>query len=248
MNHSVILLDIRQILTSKRAIYTIAIMAIFALIFSLVVEFSPESLKAAMEASMPPGSAGVFEYVWFSDVMLFLLLAVVSFGAFIISDLDDDGILDITLARPEGRYAFLLRRTLSILVSFVAVFLLGTVLAGAIAAIIVGGLDYPAFLAHHIMLMPMLLFVIALTFFVSVPLRNVTYTVLAGFSIPLALSLTHMFMTLSDPGAEPSILNPMAYPTRVFTGMPLGEAAVVALVLAIALFMAGAVWFGKKDI
>mgnify|MGYP001004932955 CR=1 FL=1 len=248
MNLQILLLDIKQILTSKRSLYTILIMAVFALIFSLVVEFSPEDLKAAMEAAVPPGSAGVFEYVWFSDVMLFLLLAVVSFGAFIISDLDDDGILDLTLARPESRCSFLLRRTFSVLASFIPVFILGTLIAGIIAAAIVGNMDLLEFLAHHLTLMPMLLFVIALTFFLSVPLRNVTHTVLAGFSLPLILSLTHMFMSAGDPGSEPSILNPMAYSVRVFTGQPLLEAAGVLLVLTCILFLAGGMWFCKKDI
>ena len=248
MNTQIILLDIREILTSKRAIYTIAIMAVFALIFSLVVEFSPEELKAAMEAAAPPGSAGVFEYVWFSDVMLFLLLMVVSFGAFITSDLEDEDTLGLALAKPESRHSFLIRRGFSTLASFLVIFTAGSLLAGIIAGLIVGDLDILVFLWHHLELMPMLLFVIALTFFLGVPLRTMTPTVLAGFSIPLALSLTHMFMSAGNPGAEPSILNPMAYSTRVFTGQPLWEAAAVLLVLTGILFLAGGVWFCRKDV
>jgi ABC-type transport system involved in multi-copper enzyme maturation permease subunit len=248
MNIEATCMDIRQILTSRRAVYTILLMALFALVFSLVVGFSPADLKAAMESAMPPGSAGLFEYVWFGDVMLFLLLVVVSFGAFVISDLEDDGTIDLELARPETRHAFLVRRTISALASFVIVFMAGSIVAGVLAWSIVGDLDLPGFMWHHLSLMPMLLFVISLTFLLSVPLRNTTPTVLAGFSIPLVLALTHMFSSMSDPGAEPSILNPMAYATRVFTGQPLLEAAVLLLSLTIILFAIGWVWFCRKDL
>jgi ABC-type transport system involved in multi-copper enzyme maturation permease subunit len=248
MNFQPILLDIEGMLTSKRATYTIIIIAVFALTFALVVEFSPESLINAIETAKPEGSAGVFEFIWFEDVLKFLLLMVVSFGAFIICDLEDDETLDLTLARPESRLSFLVRRTLSSVISFLIIFFIGTLVAGGIAWAIVGGLDLPLFLVHHLMIMPMLLFVFSLTFFFSVPLRTTTYTVLAGFAVSLILSFTYSFELMANPGSEPSIFNPLAFGYRVMAGLPLANGFYVLLAFTIALFIAGGFWFIRKDL
>ncbi|MCK5291711.1 MAG: hypothetical protein KAR39_06820 [Thermoplasmata archaeon] len=248
MNLQPTLLDIKDMLVSKRASYTVIIMAIFALTFALVVEFSPEDLRDAIEASVPEGSAGMFEFIWFEDVLRFLFLIVVSFGAFIICDLDDDETLDLILSRPESRLSFLVRRTLSSVISFLIIFMIGTLIAGGVAWAIVGGLDLPLFLIHHLMVMPMLLFVFALTFFFSVPLRTTTYTVLVGFAVSLVLSFTYSFELMANPASEPSIFNPLAFGYRVMAGLPLAEAFYVVLVLTIVLFVAGGLWFCRKDL
>ncbi|UCD91833.1 MAG: hypothetical protein JSV43_06240 [Methanobacteriota archaeon] len=248
MNFQTMLLDIKGMLVSKRAAYTIIIMALFAVTIALVVEFSPEGLKAALEAAKPEGSAGVFEFIWFEDFLKFLLLVLISFGAFIICDLEDEEALGLMLARPESRLSFLVRRTLSSVISFLIIFTIGTLVAGGIAWAIVGGLNPPVFLLHHLMIMPMLLFVFSLTFFFSVALRTTTYTVLAGFAASLMLSFTYSFALMADPGSEPSILNPLAFGYRVMAGMPLANAFYVVLALTIVMFTAGGVWFSRKDI
>ena len=248
MNFQLIILDTKSMLMSKRAIYSIIFLAIFALAFAAVVEFSPEGLRNALESATPEGSAGVFEYIWFEDVLKLLLLMVVSFGAFMISDLEDDGTLDINLARPESRASFLVRRTISAVLSFLIVFTMGSLVAGALALIIMGDLDLPLFLLHQIMILPMLIFVLALTFFFSVPLRNTTYTVLAGFATSLFLSFTYSFGLMANPGTEPSIYNPLAFGYRVMAGMPLTEALVVVVVGTAILLVVGGVWFVKKDL
>ena len=107
MNLQLILIDMKSMLLSKRATYSILFLVIFAMTFAAVVEFSPEGLRNALEQAVPDGSAGVFEYIWFEDVLKLLLLMVVSFGAFMISDLEDDKTLGLTLARPESRASFL---------------------------------------------------------------------------------------------------------------------------------------------
>lgn len=248
MNFQPVLLDAKAMLVSKRASYTIIIIAIFALTIAIIVEFSPERLRTALEGATPPGSAGVFEFLWFEDVLKFIFLAVVSFGAFIICDLEDDETLDLTLSRPESRLSFLVRRTVSSLISFLVVFTIGILIAGIIAWAIVGGLDLPLFLVHHLMITPMLLFVFALTFFFSVPLRTTTYSVLAGFAVSLVLSFTYAFILMANPSSEPTILNPLAFGYRVMTGLPLTEALLVVLVLTIVLFVAGGLWFTRKDL
>ena len=248
MNFQLIFLDMKAMLFSNRALYTILFLAIFALTFALMVEYSPEGLKAALESAKPDGSAGVFEYMWFEDVLKMLLLMVVSFGAFMISDLEDDGTLGLTLARPESRLSFLVRRTLSSVISFMIIFIIGSLVAGMIAWAIVGDLDLPLFILHQIMILPVLVFVLALTFFFSVPLRTVTYSVLAGFAGSLFLSFTYSFELMASPGSEPSIFNPLAFGYRVMAGMPLFESLLVVLVSTIALFMVGGIWFMKKDI
>jgi hypothetical protein len=133
-------------------------------------------------------------------------------------------------------------------VSFLIVFMAGSVLSGGIALAVTGDLDVPLFLEHHLLLVPMLLFVFALTFFLAVPLRTTTPTVLAGFAIPLMLSLTQTFSSMGNPGAEPSVINPMAYGTRVLTGQPLVPAALLLLALTAVLLAMGWIWFTKKDI
>ena len=248
MNFQLIILDIISMLKSKRAIYSILFLAIFALTFAAMVEYSPEGLQNALESATPEGSAGVFEYIWFEDVLKLMLLMVVSFGAFMISDLEDDGTLDINLARPESRTSFLVRRTISAVLSFTMVFIAGTLVAGIIALAIMGDLDLPLFLLHQLMIVPMLIFVLALTFFFSVPLRNTTYTVLAGFASSLFLSFTYSFGLMANPGSEPSIYNPLAFGYRVMAGQPLMEALVVVLVATIIIFVVGGVWFVKKDL
>ena len=248
MNFQLVLLDAKAMLVSKRASYTIIIIAIFALTMAFIVEFAPERLRTALETAKPAGSAGVFEFLWFEDVLKFLFLAVVSFGAFVICDLEDDETLDLMLSRPESRLSFLVRRTLSSLISFLVVFTIGILVAGVIAWAIVGGLDLPLFLAHHLMIVPMLLFVFALTFFFSVPLRTTTYSVLAGFAVSLVLSFTYGFILMADPGSEPTILNPLAFGYRVIAGLALADAFYVVMVLTIVLFVAGGLWFCKKDL
>ncbi|MBA3046547.1 MAG: hypothetical protein KKH41_01610 [Candidatus Thermoplasmatota archaeon] len=248
MNLQLIILDTKSMLLSKRAIYSIIFLAIFALAFAAMVEFSPEGLRTALESAAPEGSAGVFEYIWFEDVLKLLLLMVVSFGAFMISDLEDDGTLDINLARPESRANFLVRRTISAVLSFIIVFIAGSLVAGIIAWAIMGDLDLLLFIAHQLMIVPMLLFVLALTFFFSVPLRNITYTVLAGFASSLFLSFTYSFGLMANPGSEPSIFNPLALGYRVMAGQPLAEALVVVLAATVVLFLVGAAWFVKKDV
>ena len=248
MNFQLIFLDMKTMLLSKRATYTILFLAIFALTFAAIVEYSPEGLKAALESAKPDGSAGVFEYMWFEDVLKLLLLMVVSFGAFMISDLEDDGTMGLTLARPESRLSFLVRRSLSSVLSFLIIFIIGSLVAGGIAWAIVDSLDMPLFIAHQLMILPMLLFVFALTFFFSVPLRTVTYSVLAGFAGSLFLSFTYSFELMANPGSEPSIYNPLAYGYRVMAGMPLAESFLVVLASTIILFVVGGIWFMKKDI
>ena len=248
MNFQLIILDTKSMLMSKRAIYSIIFLAIFALTFAAMVEFSPEGLRNALETATPDGSAGVFEYLWFEDVLKLMLLMVVSFGAFMISDLEDDGTLDINLARPESRASFLVRRTISAAISFTIVFMAGTLVAGVLALAIMGDLDLPLFLLHQIMILPMLIFVLALTFFFSIPLRNTTYTVLAGFATSLFLSFTYSFGLMANPGTEPSIYNPLAFGYRVMAGQPLTEALVVVLIATAIMFVIGGVWFIKKDL
>ncbi len=248
MNFQLIFIDMKVMLMSKRATYTILFLAIFALTFAAMIEYSPEGLKSALEAAKPDGSAGAFEYMWFEDVLKMLLLMVVSFGAFMISDLEDDDTMGLTLARPESRLDFLIRRTLSSVLSFLMIFTIGSLIAGVIAWAIVSSLDLPLFILHQLMILPMLLFVFALTFFFSVPLRTVTYSVLAGFAGSLFLSFTYGFALMADPGSEPSIYNPLAFGYRVMAGMPLAESFLVVLVSTIILFVAGGLWFIKKDI
>ncbi|MCK4717062.1 MAG: hypothetical protein KAT70_00220 [Thermoplasmata archaeon] len=246
MNLYLLYTDIKNILSSKRTSYTILIMAVFALVFGLVIRFSSEGLRTALEASAP-GSAGVFEYMWFEDVLKFLLLVVVSFGAFIISDLEDDGTLGLILARPESRIAFLVRRILASLGAFFIVFMAGAVLVGIIAIGIMGDLDLPLFLLHQFFALPLCLFVIALAFFLSVPLRTTTYTVISSFAISLILSFTYAFSLMTGSGT-PSPLNPLALGYRILVNAPLVEPMIYAFVFSAVLFAAGTVWFVKKDI
>ena len=128
------------------------------------------------------------------------------------------------------------------------IFIIGSLVAGGIAWAIVDSLDMPLFIAHQLMILPMLLFVFALTFFFSVPLRTVTYSVLAGFAGSLFLSFTYSFELMANPGSEPSIYNPLAYGYRVMAGMPLAESFLVVLASTIILFVVGGIWFMKKDI
>jgi hypothetical protein len=53
---------------------------------------------------------------------------------------------------------------------------------------------------------------------------------------------------MADPSSEPSIFNPLAFGYRVMAGLPLAEAFYVLVVLTIVLFVAGGMWFTKKDL
>ncbi|MCK5039181.1 MAG: ABC transporter permease subunit [Thermoplasmata archaeon] len=248
MNIQPMILDIKMMLFSKRAVFSIMFLALFALMFAAMVEYSPQGLKDALEAAAPDGSAGAFEYLWFEDVLKLLLLMVVSFGAFVISDPVDDETLELMLARPESRLQYLMKRSVSSVISFIVIFMLGSLVAGIIAWAIVGGLDLGLFLVHQVMIIPLMIFVMAMTFFFSVPLKATTPTVLAGFASALFLSFTYSFGQMANPGSEPSILNPLAYGFRVMAGQPLFESFLVVVVMAVVFAIAGAVWFMKKDI
>ncbi len=239
--------DVRHILMSKRMSYSIIIMAVFAFMFALFAEFSPENLKLVLEAGLP-GTTGLFEYIWFENVLdKFFLLVIVSYGAFMLCDLEDDGTIEIQLSRSVTRAGLIARRTLASLATFFLLFVIVSLIALLAGLLIVGNLDAAAFMAHHFLVFPMCLFVFSLTFFLSVPLRQTTTTVIASFAISLALSFLYTFMAMGGETA-PSILNPLALGHRILLALPLEGAILVALVSSGILFGIGTVWFMKKDI
>ena len=239
--------DIKGIMLSRRASYSIIIMIVLALIIAIVVEFSPEGLKNALKAAAP-SSSGVFEYLWIEDVLdkLFLLIFV-SFGSFAICDLEDDRMMELSLSRAQSRLEVILRRLTVSLTSFLLVFLTGTIIAGAIGSLIVGEMDTPLFILHQIMVLPMCLFVISLAFFLSIPLRTTTPTVITSFGISLALSFTYSFLLMSG-DSSPSVFNPLAIGYRVMLGLPLESAIVIALLSSGVMLCGGILWFMKKDL
>jgi len=247
MTLQLLLEDIRHILLSKRTSYTIILMALFAFAFAIIAEFSPEGLKMALEAGIP-GTTGLFEYLWFVDLLdKFFLLVIVSFGAFILCDIEDDGTVDLQLSKSGTRVGLIIRRAAASLISFFVLFMIMSMIAGVIAWLIVGDIDVLQFLAHHIMVLPMCFFVFSLTFFISVPVRQTTPTVIAGFAIALALSFLYTFLAMAG-DSTPTILNPLALGYRIQLALPLAGAVLVALVSSAVLFGLGTLWFWKKDI
>ncbi len=248
MNMDIWLADVKHLIHSKRTSYTILIMCVFAIAMALVVKAAPPGLAEALR-SAAPGSAGVFEYMWFENVLnKFLLLIFISYGAFIICDLEDDRSIAMIVTKPVTRTNFILRRTASSLSGFFFVYFVGIALSGAIAAVIVGNLDYPLFMLHHVQILPMFLFTYALTFFLSVPLRNTTPSVLTAFSITLAASFLYTFTTMADPTAVPSGYNPLTLGYLILIDSPLTEPMIISLAYAAGLYSAGLLWFNKKDI
>lgn len=239
--------DVKTILSSKRTSYTIIIMAVFAIGLAIVVEFSPEGLKRALEAAAP-ASSGVFEYMWFEDFLdkLFLLV-IVSFGAFAICDLEDNRMVELTLSRAQTRLEVIFRRLTASLISFLLVFAVGSIIVSIIARAIIGEMDIALFLLHQLFILPMCLFVFSLTFLLSVPLRTTTSTAITSFAISLALSFTYTFLVMAG-DSTPSIFNPLALGHRILVELPLAAAAGVALISSGLMFSAGTVWFLKKDL
>jgi len=239
--------DIKSLLISKRASYSIAIMAALALLIAIIVSLAPEGLKNALSAAAL-GSSSVFEYIWIEDVLdKLLLLIFVSFGAYMICDLEDDRTVELSYSRAQTRFGMIIRRLASSLISFLLIFLAGSVIAAAIGSLVVGDLDTPHFVLHQIMVLPMCLFVISLTFLLSVLLRTTTPTVITSFGISLALSFTYTFLLMGgDP--TPSVLNPLALGYRILFNLPLEEATMVALFGSIVMLGAGIFWFTKKDL
>jgi len=239
--------DARALLFSRRAAYSIIIMAMLALLVAIIVRYSPEGLKSALEAAAP-GSSGVFEYLWMEDVLdKLLLLIFISFGSFVICDLEDDRMTAFVYSRSMSRSEQLLGRLTGSLASFLLVFMVGSLIVAAIGAVIVGELDAPVFVLHQIMVLPMCLFVFSLTFFLSVPLRTTAPTVMTSFGISLALSFAYSFLLMGGDTA-PSELNPLALGYRILVGLPLEYAAGIALVISIVLIGGGFFWFTRKDI
>lgn len=239
--------DVKTILLSKRASYSIIIMAVFAIGLAIVVEFSPEGLKRALEAAAP-SSSGVFEYMWFEDFLdkLFLLV-IVSFGTFAICDLEDNRMVGLSLSRAQTRLEVILRRLTASMFSFLLVFTVGSIIVAIIARAIVGEMDIALFLLHQFMVLPMCLFVISLTFFLSVPLKTTTPTVITSFAISLVLSFTYTFLLMGGDSA-PSVLNPLALGHRILMELPLAGAVGAALLSAGVMLGVGTVWFLKKDL
>jgi len=244
MKNQLLLVDIKHVLSSKRVSYSLVIMVFFAVLMAIIAEFSPAGLKDALESSA--GSAGLFEYLWFEDALKFLLLIVVSFGAFIISDMEDEGTIQLVLAQPESRNSFLFRRIIVSILTFTFVYSIGALLVGLIGGLVVGQLDLPLFLLHQLMIFPMCIFIIALTFFFSVPIQSSAPTVLSSFGLSLVMSFTYSFSLMGD-ATVPSPYNPMAFGYRVIMDQPLAEPLIVILIASTALFTAGILWFNKKD-
>ncbi|MFH0816675.1 MAG: hypothetical protein V1934_07665 [Methanobacteriota archaeon] len=247
MNISLLAIDIRHILLSKRTAYSVALIAVLAIAVAFIAEYSPEGLKEALEAGAP-GSAGIFELVWFENVMtMFFPLLIVGYGAFVLSDLEDADMMGLLLTRPEARLDFLARRIAATTVSFIVVFLASGILVAGAAVAIVGGMKIDVFMAHIIWLLPLCLFILGLTFFVSVPMRTTTPTVLTSFAICLVLYFTFSLLMASE-GGLPSPWNPMSIGYRILVDAPVAETAVISLGYACAFFGAGSAWFVKKDI
>jgi len=246
MNGAILLADIKSILLSKRTALSVALMAASTVVVALIVQYSPSGLRAALAASAP-ASAGVFEFMWFEDVMaLFFPLVIVGYGAFALCDLEDADMTGLLLSRPESRLSFLARRVAAAIASFLVVFLACSAVAAGIGAA-AGGLDVGLFLVHQLMLLPLCLFVLGLTFFLSVPLRTTTPTALTSFAICLALYFAYSFL-LAAGGGLPSPLNPMCMGHRMLVDASIIETATASLGYACVLFAAGAVWFVKKDL
>jgi ABC-type transport system involved in multi-copper enzyme maturation permease subunit len=239
--------DLKSLLLSRRAGYSIAIMSVLALFIAVVVSLAPEGLKEALAAAAP-SSSGVFEYLWIEDVLdKLLLLIFVSFGAYAVCDLEDDRTVELSYSRAQSRLEMIARRLVCSMAAFLLVFVVGTAVAAALGSLIVGDLDAPLFLLHQIMVLPMCLFVISLTFLISIPLRTTAPTVIASFGISLALSFTYTFLVMGgDP--TPSVLNPLALGYRILLNIPLEGAMAVALLGSIAMLGAGIFWFTKKDL
>jgi len=239
--------DVKHLIRSKRTTYTILIMGVFAFSFALIVKAAPPGLAAALQAGAP-GSAGVFEYLWFENVLnKFLLLVFISYGAFIICDLEDDRSISIFITRPVSRTNFILRRTASSLTAFLFVYFAGIAFVGGIGAAIVE-LDYPLFIWHHVLVLPLFLFTYALTFFLSVPMRNTTPAVLSAFAFTLAISFLYTFILMADPLTPPSPYNPLTLGYQILIDEPLGGPILISLVYAAALYFSGVLWFNKKDV
>lgn len=239
--------DLKSLLLSKRASYSIAIMSALALLIAMVVSLAPEGLKAALLAAAP-GSSSVFEYLWIEDVLdKLLLLVFVSFGSYAICDLEDDRTVELSYSRAQTRLGMISRRLGCSLASFLLVFVVGSAIAAAIGSIIVGELDVPLFILHQMMVLPMCLFVFSLTFLLSVPLRTTAPTVITSFGTSLTLSFTYSFLLMAgDP--TPSVLNPLALGYRILLDLPLEGAMTVALMGSVAMLGAGVLWFTRKDI
>lgn len=239
--------DLKSLLLSRRASYSIIIMAALALLIAIVVRLAPEGLRNALSAATP-GSSSVFEYLWIEDVLdKLLVLIFVSFGSYTICDLEDDRTVELVYSRSQSRLEMILRRLACSLTSFLLIFAVGSMIAAAIGSLVVGELDASHFILHQIMVLPMCLFVISLTLLLSVPLRTTAPTVIASFGISLALSFTYSFLLMGgDP--TPSVLNPLALGYRILLNLPLEGAITVALLGSIAMLGAGIFWFTKKDI
>jgi ABC-type transport system involved in multi-copper enzyme maturation permease subunit len=239
--------DFKSLLFSRRTGYSIIIMSALALLIAIIVGLAPAGLKNALAAAAP-SSSGVFEYLWIEDVLdKLLLLIFVSFGSYAICDLEDDRTTELTYSRAQTRIEMISRRMVCLLSVFLVVFLVGSAIAAGLGLAIVGNLDVALFLIHQIMVIPMCLFVISLTFLLSVPLKTTAPTVIASFGISLALSFTYTFLIMAG-DTVPSVLNPLALGYRVLLGLPLEGAVAIALLGSAALLGAGMIWFTKKDI
>jgi len=239
--------DVKGLLSSRRTTYSLVIMAVLALIMAIIVRFSPEDLRIALEASAP-GSSGLFEYLWVVDVLsTILLLIFVGFGSFAVCDLEDEKATELVYSRARSRSEIVLGRLFSSLASLLIVYTIGSCIVAAIGASIVGELDVSLFILHQVMVLPMCLFVFSLTFFLSVPLSTTALTAIGSFGASLALSFAYTFQLMGG-DAAPSDLNPLALGYRVLVGLPLEFAAGMALLISTLLLAIGFLWFKKKDI
>lgn len=240
-------MDLRRLLLSRRTIYSIMIMVALALLIAIVVALAPQGLKDALSAAAPNSSI-VYEYLWMENAVdKLLILIFVSFGSYAVCDLEDDRTVELVYSRPQTRLSAVTRRLTSSLTAFLFVFISGSLIAAAVGSIIVGELNMLRFVIHQIMVLPMCLFVISLTFFLSVPLRTTAPTVVASFGISLALSFTYTFLLMAG-DQTPSVLNPTALGYRILLDMPIEGAVSVALLGSLAMLGTGLLWFTRKDI
>jgi ABC-type transport system involved in multi-copper enzyme maturation permease subunit len=239
--------DFKSLLLSRRAGYSIVIMAALALLIAIIVSLAPEGLRNALSAAAQ-GSSSVFEYLWIEDVVdKLLLLIFVSFGSYAICDIEDDRTVELSYSRPQTRSGMIMRRLACSLAAFLFIFVAGSMIAAVIGSLIVGELDASIFILHQVMLLPMCLFVISLTFLLSVPMRTTAPTVITSFGISLALSFTYTFLLMGG-DTDPSVLNPLALGYRILVGLPLEYASGIALVMSILMLGGGFLWFTKKDL
>lgn len=199
MNKDLLVIDIVELLHSKRVLYPIIGLFTLGLISSFLIDEAPDPFRNLFQAiAGSKDSTVVFLYIWFDDIIIkFFLIVVIFFGLSIFSADYDDNLVETYLSKPQSRLEFFLRKTVAAAIVLFVVYLVGNLLALVAAQIIIGDISGFLFLKIQFLIFPLAICVFLMTICISCFTKASTLTIIISLFTSFFLIFTYSYLLLT---------------------------------------------------